>query len=70
MLNLFNNSSKKCFIFDINEETIERCQTDFKPFEFEEKTFIPIEKDIYFQLAEVKKDNKYIPKRVFFKEEL
>ena len=70
MLNLFGNSSKKCFIFDYNKETIERCQTDFKPFEFLEKTFIPIEKGTYFQLAEIKKDNNYIPKRVILKEEI
>ena len=70
MLNLFNNSSKKCFIFDYNEETIERCQTDFKPIEFVEKTFIPIEKGTYFQLAEVKNDNKYKPKKVLFNEDL
>ena len=69
MLNLFNNSSKKCFFFDYNEETIKRCQTDFKPLEFVEKTFIPIEKGTYFQLAEIKNDNKYIPKKVIFREE-
>ena len=70
MINIFHNSSQKCFIFDYNEETIKRCQTDFKPFEFLEKTFIPIEKGIYFQLAEFKKDNIYIPKKVFFQEEM
>ena len=57
------------FFFDYNEETIKRCQTDFKPLEFVEKTFIPIEKGTYFQLAEIKNDNKYIPKKVIFREE-
>ena len=64
MINLFNNPSNKCFNFNYEKETVERCNKEFKPFEFLEKIFIPIKEGIYFQLVEYKEDNKYIPKKV------
>ena len=69
MLNLFNDSSTKCFIFNYENKTIERCNKEFKPFEFLEKNFIPIQEGIYFQLTEYKEDNKYIPKKVILVED-
>ena len=66
MLDLFNNKSNKCFFFNYNDEVVERCEKEFKPYEFLEKVFIPIQKNSYFQIAEFKNENKYIPKEVFF----
>lgn len=66
MLDLFNNKSNKCFNFNYNDEIVERCDIEFKPFEFMEKVFIPIQKGSYFQIAEYKDENKYKPKKVFF----
>ena len=66
MLNLFNDSSNKCFIFNFKDDTIERGKKEFKPFEFIEKSFIPIKRGTFFQFAEFKNENKYIPKKVIF----
>ena len=66
MLDLFNNKSNKCFYFNYNDEIIERCEKEFRPYEFLEKVFIPIQNGSYFQIAEFKDVNKYIPKEVFF----
>ena len=69
MINLFNDSSTKCFIFNYEDETVERCNKEFKPFEFLEKNFIPLQEGVYFQLTEYKEDNKYIPKKVILVED-
>ena len=66
MLNLFNDSSNKCFIFNYKDDTIERNEREFKPFEFIEKSFIPIKRGTFFQIAEFKNENKYIPKKLIF----
>ena len=66
MLDLFNNKSNKCFNFNYNDEIVERCDIEFKPFEFMEKVFIPIQKGSYFQIAEYEDENKCKPKKVFF----
>lgn len=68
MLNLFHDSSNTCFSYNYEFNIIDRCQTVFKAFEFMEKTFIPIEKKKYFQLAEIKKGNEYIPKRLIIED--
>ena len=70
MLDLFQDPSKKCFFYNYIENKMERDIRDFKSFEFSEKTFIPLEKGIYFQIAIVKKVNKYEPKLIFFKDEI
>ena len=70
MLDLFGNTQKKCFLFDYNYNTIERNKRDFTPLEFIEKTFIPLEKGMYFQIAIIKKQNKNEPKIIFFKDEI
>jgi hypothetical protein len=67
MLNLFNNQSNKCFAYDYNDDTIERCQKDYIAFEFLEKTFIPLESGKYIQLIEIKNENQYKPKKLIFK---
>lgn len=68
MLDL-SKDPKKCFFYNYIENKIERDQRDFKSFEFSEKTFIPLEKDFYLQIAIVKKIGIYEPKLVFFKDE-
>ena len=72
MLDLFNDKSNnnKCFYFNYDDEIIERCEKEFKPYEFLEKIFIPIQNGSYFQIAEFKDENKYIPKIVFFDAQL
>jgi hypothetical protein len=70
MLDLFENTSKKCFIYNYNKSTVERDIRDFKPFEFMEKTFIPLGKDIYFQTTIIRNQIRYEPKIILFKDEL
>ena len=66
MLDLFNNKSNKCFNYNYNDDIVERCDIEFKPFEFLEKVFIPIQNGSYFQIAVYKDENKYNPKIVIF----
>ena len=56
-LNFENNSPKKIFEFDINENEILQTNTDYENFDFIEKTFIPIENGVYMQFVEYKKDD-------------
>ena len=65
-LNFENNSPKKIFEFDINENEILPTNTDYENFDFIEKTFIPIEKDNYIQMSEFKINNEYIPKIIIY----
>lgn len=70
MLNLFNNSSKKCYLYNYENEILEKCEREFKPYDFKEKTFIPIEKDLYMQLADIKKEKKNELKIIIFNERI
>ena len=69
MPDLFNNSSKKCFSYDYNEETIKRSQKDFKPIEFLEKNFIPIDIGKYIQFREIQGKDGYYPQALIFQEQ-
>jgi hypothetical protein len=62
--------TKKCFEFEYNSNKLTLSERDFKEFDFAEKTFIPMEKGIYMQIAELKIDENYIQKTVLFYSEI
>ena len=65
-LNLNNNSSQKIYEYDINKNELIVTNTNYENFDFIEKTFIPIEKNNYLQIAEFKINNEYIPKIIIY----
>ena len=70
ILNLPLCKTKKCFEFDYSSNLLTLSKRDFQDFDFGEKTFIPMEKGIYMQIAELKVNNKYIQKVVYFYSEI
>lgn len=61
-----NNNKNYCFEFNFDSSKLEISNREFKPINFIEKTFIPLGNNIYIQLIEYKKENKYEPKILFF----
>ena len=59
MINSAFNPLGKCFEFHYNTNKLVISKRNFKPLNFIEKTLIPIESNIYFQIIEIKKENKY-----------
>ena len=66
MINSNNENINNCFEFHYETNKLVKSKKEFKSFDFNEKTFIPIEIDIYIQLNEYKKENKYEPKIIIF----
>ena len=66
MINSNNEYINNCYEFHYDTNKLVGSKRLFKPFNFTEKTFIPLGGDIYFQLSEFKKVNKYEPKMLFF----
>ena len=66
MINSNNENINNCFEFHYETNKLVKSKKEFKSFDFNEKTFIPIEVDIYIQLYEYKKENKYEPKIIIF----
>ena len=51
-----NNENNYCFEYHFNDNTVTQSKKKFSTINFIEKTFIPIEQDVYMQLAEYKND--------------
>ena len=66
MINLNNEFNNKCYEFHYNSNKLYISKREFKSFNFIEKTFIPLGGDIYMQISEHKKLNKYKPKIILF----
>lgn len=66
MINLNNELINNCFEFHYDCNKLYISKRVFKPFDFFEKTFIPIGNEIYMQLSETQKLNKYEPKIILF----
>ena len=66
ILNLPHCKTKNCFEFDYNINKLTLSEREFQNFDLIEKTFIPMEKNIYMQIAELKFENKYIQKVLLF----
>ena len=49
-----NNENNYCFEYHFNDNTVTQSKKKFSTINFIEKTFIPIEQDVYMQLAEYK----------------
>ena len=56
ILNLPLCKTKNCFEFDYNSNQLSLSEREFINFDFGEKAFIPMEKNIYMQIAELKID--------------
>jgi hypothetical protein len=68
---LFEKEGIKIYSYCINDITYNKnklsiSKRGFKSFDFMEKTFIPVNSDLYLQLVEFKKENKYEPKIIYF----
>ena len=66
MINLNKENINYCYEFDYNNNKLSISKRGFKSFDFMEKTFIPVNSDLYLQLVEFKKENKYEPKIIYF----
>ena len=66
ILNLPLCKSKNCFEFDYNSNQLTLSEREFINFDFGEKAFIPMEKNIYMQIAELKIDKLYVQKVILF----
>ena len=66
MINLNKENPNNCYEFDYNNNKLSISKRGFKSFDFMEKTFIPVNSDLYLQLVEFKKENKYEPKIIYF----
>ena len=66
MINSNNENINNCFEFHYETNKLVKSKREFKSFDFNEKTFIPLEDDIYIQLYEYKKEKKYEPKIIIF----
>ena len=51
-----NNENNYCYEYHFNDNTVTQSKKNFFSINFIEKTFIPIEQDVYIQLAEYKND--------------
>ena len=70
ILNLPICKTKKCFEFDYNSNQLILSERDFQNFDFAEKTFIPMEKEAYMQIADINDDNKKFQKVILFYSQL
>jgi hypothetical protein len=66
MINLNKEIINNCYEFDYNNNKLFLSIRDFKSFDFIEKTFIPVFSELYLQIIESKKENKYEPKVLYF----
>jgi hypothetical protein len=66
MINLNKENPNNCYEFDYNNNKLFISKRGFKSFDFMEKTFIPVKSELYLQLVEFKKENKYEPKVIYF----
>lgn len=66
MINLNKENIYNCYEFDYNNNKLLISKRGFKSFDFIEKTFIPVNSDLYLQIIEFKKNNKYEPKVIYF----
>ena len=66
MINTNNNFINKCYEYHYDSNKLVISKREFKSIDLIEKTFIPLGGDIYMQLTEFKKKNKYEPKMIFF----
>ena len=66
MINSSSNSLHNCFEFHYNSNKLVVSKRHFRPLNFIEKTFIPLENNMYIQLIEFKNENKYEPKIIIF----
>ena len=66
ILNLPHCKTKKCFEFNYNKNKLTLSERDFQSFDLMEKTFIPMEKNVYMQIAEYKYNNQYMYKVLLF----
>jgi hypothetical protein len=57
VLNYPKNSQKKCLTVNYETNKVQESHSDLHPYEFLEKTFIPIKKDTFLQLIEIKNGN-------------
>ena len=64
----YNNNTKNIFEYDYSTNKINISQREFQNFDFTEKSFIPMVKNAYMQIAELKYENKYLPKIIIFYE--
>ena len=66
ILNLPLCKTKNCFEFDYNSNQLALSEREFINFDFGEKAFIPMEKNIYMQIAELKIDKLNVLKVILF----
>jgi len=66
MINSNKEFINNCYEYDYIDDKLIISKRGFRSFDFVEKTFIPIDNELYMQIAEFKKLNKYEPKVVFF----
>jgi len=66
MINLNKENINSCYEFDYNSNKLFLSKRGFKSFDFMEKAFIPVSSELYLQLVECKKENKYEPKVIYF----
>ena len=67
MINLKHDEyNKNCFEFHYDTNKLVISKRKFMSFDMNEKTFIPLGGEIYIQLLEYKKDNKYEPTILHF----
>ena len=63
-LSMHGYNNQNCFEFNYKTNNLIINQKDYPKFDFNEKTFIPMKKNVYMQIVEVKSEseNKYITK--------
>ena len=66
ILNFSFCKTKNCFEFDYDSNQLTLSEREFVNFDFGEKVFIPMEKNIYMQIAEIKIDKLYVQKVILF----
>ena len=66
ILNFSFCKTKNCFEFNYDLNQLTLSEREFINFDFGEKAFIPMEKNIYMQIVEIKTDKLYIQKVIHF----
>ena len=64
------NNSNNCFEFDYITNKLYMSHREYQNLDFLEKTFIPMQRDAYMQIADFKYKNEYIPKVLLFYENI
>ena len=69
-LGMHNCISKKSYEFNYKTNKIILSEREFQNFDFTEKNLIPMKKNEFMQIAELKSENKYITKVILFNNNL